>query len=103
MHASRIMPLARIPDEQRQVALDLVYDRRREGYDPLARLLDLFEGVDAADLKASRAAELAALPLWDRLKRRIIDGERVGLKPTSMSAWPSGPPWRSSTTCCWTA
>ena len=43
------MPLARIPDEQREVALDLVYDRRREGYDPLARMLDLFEGVDAAD------------------------------------------------------
>jgi 5-methyltetrahydrofolate--homocysteine methyltransferase len=80
VHAARIMPIARIPDEQRQVALDLVYDRRREGYDPLARLLELFEGVDAADLKASRAAELAALPLWDRLKRRIIDGERVGLE-----------------------
>ena len=80
MHAARIMPIARIPDEQRQVALDLVYDRRREGYDPLARLLELFEGVDAAELKASRAAELAALPLWERLKRRIIDGERSGLE-----------------------
>ncbi|HYB14372.1 MAG TPA: vitamin B12 dependent-methionine synthase activation domain-containing protein, partial [Streptosporangiaceae bacterium] len=80
VHAARIMPIARIPDEQRQVALDLVYDRRREGYDPLARLLELFEGVDAADLKASRAAELAALPLWERLKRRIIDGERSGLE-----------------------
>src|SRR6201996_4127650 len=80
VHAARIMPIARIPDEQRQVALDLVYDRRREGYDPLARLLELFEGVNAADLKASRAAELAALPLWDRLKRRIIDGERAGLE-----------------------
>jgi 5-methyltetrahydrofolate--homocysteine methyltransferase len=80
VHAARILPIARIPDEQRQVALDLVYDRRREGYDPLARLLELFEGVDAAALKASRAAELAALPLWDRLKRRIIDGERSGLE-----------------------
>jgi 5-methyltetrahydrofolate--homocysteine methyltransferase len=80
VHAARIVPIARIPDEQRQVALDLVYDRRREGYDPLARLLELFEGVDSAGLKASRAAELAALPLWDRLKRRIIDGERVGLE-----------------------
>ncbi len=80
VHAARIMPIARIPDEQRQVALDLIYDRRREGYDPLARLLDLFEGVDVAELKASRAAELAALPLWERLKRRIIDGERVGLE-----------------------
>ena len=74
------MPIARIPDEQLQVALDLVYDRRRDGYDPLARLLELFEGVDAAAVKASRAAELAGLPLWERLKRRIIDGERTGLE-----------------------
>jgi len=80
VHAARIMPIARIPDDQRQTALDLVYDRRREGYDPLARLLELFEGVGAAELKASRAAELAGLPLWERLKRRIIDGERAGLE-----------------------
>src|SRR5215468_1187889 len=80
VHPSRIMPIARIGDEQLQVALDLVYDRRRPGYDPLARLLELFEGVDASELKASRAAELAGLPLWERLKRRIIDGERAGLE-----------------------
>ena len=80
VHAARIMPIARIPADQLQVALDLIYDRRREGYDPLARLLDLFEGVDAVSLKASRAAELLGLPLWDRLKRRIIDGERIGLE-----------------------
>src|SRR6266571_1570419 len=80
VHASRIMPIARIPEDQLQAALDLVYDRRREGYDPLARLLELFEGVDAAAVKASRAAELAGLPLWERLKRRIIDGERSGLE-----------------------
>jgi 5-methyltetrahydrofolate--homocysteine methyltransferase len=80
VHAARILPIVRIPDEQRQAALDLVYDRRREGYDPLARLLELFEGVDAAELKASRAAELTSLPLWERLKRRIIDGERAGLE-----------------------
>jgi 5-methyltetrahydrofolate--homocysteine methyltransferase len=80
VHASRIMPISRIPEDQLQVALDLVYDRRREGYDPLARLLELFDGVDAAALKASRAAELAELPLWERLKRRIIDGEKIGLE-----------------------
>jgi 5-methyltetrahydrofolate--homocysteine methyltransferase len=77
---SKIVPLARIPDEQREVALDLVYDRRRPDYDPLSRMLDLFEGVDAVSAKASRAAELAALPLDERLKRRIIDGERNGLE-----------------------
>jgi 5-methyltetrahydrofolate--homocysteine methyltransferase len=80
VHPSRIMPIARIGDEQLQVALDLIYDRRRQGYDPLARLLEMFEGVDAGELKASRAAELAGLPLWERLKRRIIDGERAGLE-----------------------
>jgi 5-methyltetrahydrofolate--homocysteine methyltransferase len=80
VHASRIMPIARIPGEQLQTALDLIYDRRRDGYDPLAVLLALFEGVDTAAVKASRAAELAGLPLWERLKRRIIDGERAGLE-----------------------
>jgi 5-methyltetrahydrofolate--homocysteine methyltransferase len=80
VHAARITPIARIPADQLQVALDLVYDRRKDGYDPLTKLLELFEGVDMASLKASRAAELHGLPLWERLKRRIIDGERAGLE-----------------------
>jgi len=80
VHPSKIMPLARIPEEQLQVALDLVYDRRRPDYDPLSRMLELFEGVDATSAKAERAAEFASLPLVERLKRRIIDGERNGLE-----------------------
>ncbi len=85
VHTARILPMARIPAEQREVALDLVYDRRRyDGsgrctYDPLARFLELFEGVDTASLKAERAAELLALPLGERLARRIVDGESKGL------------------------
>jgi 5-methyltetrahydrofolate--homocysteine methyltransferase len=79
VHASKILPMARIPDEQRAVALDLIYDRRREGYDPLQELMGLFEGVSAASSKESRAEELAALPLFERLERRIVDGERNGL------------------------
>jgi 5-methyltetrahydrofolate--homocysteine methyltransferase len=80
VHASKIVPVSRIPDEQRQVALDMVYDRRREDYDPLAKFLELFAGVSAASVRASRAQELAALPLAERLQRRIIDGERNGLE-----------------------
>ncbi|MFC8298934.1 methionine synthase [Micromonospora orduensis] len=80
VHASKILPMSKIPDEQREVALDLVYDRRREGYDPVQRFLELFEGVDVTSARASRAQELAALPLDERLKRRIIDGERNGLE-----------------------
>ncbi|MBB4922378.1 methionine synthase [Kitasatospora kifunensis] len=80
VHASKILPMARIPQEQREVALDLVYDRRSEGYDPLQRLLQLFEGVSTASSAASKAEELAALPLEERLRRRIVDGERKGLE-----------------------
>ncbi|HLU45213.1 MAG TPA: methionine synthase, partial [Natronosporangium sp.] len=80
VHASKILPMSKIPEEQRQVALDLIYDRRREGYDPLQRLIEMFEGVDAASARASRAEELAALPLEERLQRRIVDGERNGLE-----------------------
>jgi 5-methyltetrahydrofolate--homocysteine methyltransferase len=80
VHAAKIVPIARIPEEQRQVALDMVYDRRAEGYDPLQRFLELFEGVDSTSVRQSRAQELAALPLGERLQRRIIDGERNGLE-----------------------
>jgi 5-methyltetrahydrofolate--homocysteine methyltransferase len=80
VHASKILPMSRIPDEQREVALEMIYDRRRAGYDPLQRFLQLFEGVDASSSRQSRAEELAALPLSERLERRIIDGERNGLE-----------------------
>jgi len=80
VHASKILPMARIPDEHRAVALDLVYDRRKDGYDPLTRFMELFEGVSAASARATRAQELAGLPLFERLERRIVDGERNGLE-----------------------
>ena len=80
VHASKILPMSRIPDEQREAALDLIYDRRRPGYDPLTHLLELFAGVDAGESRRSRAEELAALPLSERLARRIVDGERSGLE-----------------------
>ncbi|MFJ7046367.1 methionine synthase [Streptomyces sp. NPDC101112] len=80
VHASKILPIARFSEEEVQTALDLIYDRRREGYDPLQKLMELFEGATAKSLKAGKAEELAALPLEERLKRRIIDGERNGLE-----------------------
>jgi 5-methyltetrahydrofolate--homocysteine methyltransferase len=80
VHASKILPIARFSDEEVRTALDLVYDRRSEGYDPLQKLMQLFEGATAKSLKAGKAEELAALPLDERLKRRIIDGEKNGLE-----------------------
>ncbi|MEU5646445.1 methionine synthase [Streptomyces milbemycinicus] len=80
VHASKILPIARFDEEQVTTALDLIHDRRSEGYDPLQKLMALFEGATAKSLKAGKAEELAALPLEERLKRRIIDGERNGLE-----------------------
>ena len=95
VHPSKIMPMARIPDRQREVALDLIYDRRRfeSGectYDPLSEFLQLFEGVEIASSRLTRAAELAALPLAQRLTRRIVDGEKVGLEIDLQSAMDEG-------------
>ncbi|MFD5324412.1 methionine synthase [Streptomyces sp. NPDC127092] len=80
VHASKILPIARFDEEQVTTALDLIYDRRTEDYDPLQKLMALFEGATAKSLKAGKAEELAALPLEERLKRRIIDGEKNGLE-----------------------
>ncbi|MGW1074110.1 methionine synthase [Streptomyces sp. NPDC002537] len=80
VHASKILPIARLDEEQVQVALDLIHDRRTEGYDPLQRLMELFEGVSTKSMKAGKAEELLALPLEERLRRRIIDGEKNGLE-----------------------
>src|SRR5271156_5490488 len=92
VHASKILPMNRIPEEQRDVALDLVYDRRRDEYDPLQELMRLFEGVSAASSKESRAAELAKLPLFDGLAQRIVDGERNGLEADLDEAMTQKPP-----------
>jgi 5-methyltetrahydrofolate--homocysteine methyltransferase len=80
VHASKILPIARLEEEQVKVALDLIYDRRADGYDPLQRLMELFEGVNMKSMKAGKAEELLALPLDERLQRRIIDGEKNGLE-----------------------
>ena len=92
VHASKILPMNRIDEKQREVALDLVYDRRREGYDPLQELMGMFEGVSAASSKESRAAELAKLPLLERLAQRIVDGERNGLDADLDEAMTEKPP-----------
>jgi 5-methyltetrahydrofolate--homocysteine methyltransferase len=98
VHAGRILPLVRIPDEQRQVALDLIWDRRGPvgaasggdaGYDPLARLLELF--ADAAAVGAVRE-DRSGWPVARRLEHRIIDGDRDGLEADLDQALAEGTP-----------
>ena len=89
--------MARIDERQKQVALDLIYDRRTfDGdectYDPLQEFLQLFDGVELATSKNARAEALASLPLYERLQRRIIDGEKVGLEDDLKEAMALGTP-----------
>jgi 5-methyltetrahydrofolate--homocysteine methyltransferase len=97
VHPSKITPMARIDERQKQVALDLIYDRRTfDGeectYDPLQEFLQMFDGVELATSKNARAEALAALPLYERLQRRIIDGEKVGLEDDLKEAMSLGTP-----------
>ena len=97
VHPSKITPMARIDERQKQVALDLIYDRRTfDGdectYDPLQEFLQLFDGVELATSKNARAEALAALPLYERLQRRIIDGEKFGLEDDLKEAMALGTP-----------
>ena len=91
-HSSKILPMSKIDERPREVALDMVYNRRSEDYDPLSTFMELFEGVSAAGAKDARAAELAAMPLFDRLSARIVDGERKGLEDDLDEAMKEIPP-----------
>ena len=76
VHASKILPLARIPEEQIKVCQDLIYDRRSDGYDPLTALLELFAGVSSV---AAVKEDRSDWPIEKILRQRIIDGDREGL------------------------
>ena len=76
VHAGKIVPLARMPEEHKQVCLDLVYDRRRPGYDPLTTLLEVFADVSTVEAVREDRSDWS---IEKRLKHRIIDGDREGL------------------------
>ncbi len=94
VHAAKILPLNRIPTEQKEVCLDLIYDRRRPAatdgeaaYDPLAELLDVFADVKVA---AKVVEDRSGWPVDKRLSQRIIDGDRDGLTEDLDEALASG-------------
>ena len=75
VHASKILPQNQIGPQRWQAALDLIYDRRESG-DPLERFLSLFAEGEQLGTKTP----IADLPVEERLKQRIIDGQRPGLE-----------------------
>jgi 5-methyltetrahydrofolate--homocysteine methyltransferase len=86
VHFSRITPLHRIAPEEVRIAEDLIFDRRRPGYDPLQAFIALFEN------RAAEKSEKKARPekLEDRLAQRIVDGDRQGIEADldlAMQSW----------------
>lgn len=75
VHADKITPLYKLPNEVKQVCEDLIYDRRREGYDPLHAMLAMF-----ADVKSEKVVKKVSLNVDERLTERIVDGERPGIE-----------------------
>ena len=91
--ASKILPLAKIEEKHQEVCRQLIYDDRKfEGdvcvYDPLTELTTLFEGVTT---KRDKGVD-ESLPIEERLKRHIIDGERIGLETALAEAMKQYPP-----------
>ena len=77
VHASKILPKNRIPAGQWDAALDLIYDRRREGFDPLTHFIGLFPDAGAEAAAAKPVDD--NLPIEEKLKKHIIDGEKRDL------------------------
>jgi 5-methyltetrahydrofolate--homocysteine methyltransferase len=77
VHAGRIAPLHKIDPAHREICLDLIYDRRRAGYDPLAALTGAFAGME---LRPGPAEDRSSWPIDMRLGQRIVDGDRTGLE-----------------------
>lgn len=76
IHVGKIKPLHQIPDNEVTAAEDLIFDRRKPGHDPLHAFIALFEGREAAaDKERERPATVE-----ERLKMRIVDGDRKGLE-----------------------
>ncbi|MCE2764384.1 MAG: methionine synthase [Ilumatobacteraceae bacterium] len=76
VHAGKIVPLARMPEEHKQICLDLIYDRRTGDYDPLKKLLEVFADVNTV---ATVREDRSGWSVEQLLKQRIIDGDREGL------------------------
>ena len=88
VHVSKIMPLHKIPEEEVRVAEDLIFDRSREGYDPLQAFIALFADRQAGPKQERKRAE----SVEERLTNRIVDGDRVGLEADLDEAMASHPP-----------
>ena len=93
---AKILPLNKISPEQQEVCRDLIHDRRHFAgdvctYDPLTALTEMFAGV-SGQATGTTGPSLADLPVKERLKQHIIDGERLNLEESLELALQQIPP-----------
>jgi 5-methyltetrahydrofolate--homocysteine methyltransferase len=75
--AAKILPLARIPAEDRQVSLDLLYNRQIKGEkDPLMRFIDHFSGKTA--VAEDHEQEIYRTP-EELLVQKVLEGDKNNL------------------------
>jgi 5-methyltetrahydrofolate--homocysteine methyltransferase len=77
LNAKKIIPTHKLDDDDLEITRDLIYDRRRADYDPLFAFIERFTGAKRVELDL---ADEALIPLPERIKRRIVDGNRVGVE-----------------------
>jgi 5-methyltetrahydrofolate--homocysteine methyltransferase len=87
VHASKILPLARIKPEHVTLCRDIIFDKTTKDYNPLQLLLTAFEGVKSTK---QEKPDRSGWPVRDRLRQRIIDGDREGLTTDLDEALTSG-------------
>ncbi len=75
VHVSKIIPLHKISEAEKKVVEDLILDRRETNYHPLHAFIGLF--ADRREEAAKKTERPAAID--ERLKQRIVDGDRLGL------------------------
>ncbi|MBN8550229.1 MAG: methionine synthase [Deltaproteobacteria bacterium] len=89
VHSKKILPLHKIPEDIVKLTQDLIFDRRAEGYDPLFVFIEKLQGASAGPKDASDAD---TGPIEEVLRRRIIDGKKVGIEPLLDKARETYPP-----------
>lgn len=90
VHPGKILPLHRIPEAEHALARDLIYNRwGSPDDDPLTAFMAAFDGARDA---ASSRDERETLPVQERLKLRIIDGDRDDIERDLDAALADHPP-----------
>lgn len=87
VHVSKILPLHTIPPEEVKVTEDLIFDRQADGYDPLQAYMALFAERQDKQVKKARPESVE-----ERLKLRIVEGDRIGLDVDLTEAMKTHPP-----------